>query len=99
MYYVIVAEDIENSLDQRLASRPAHLERLQILKNCGRLLVAGPCPNIDNVDPGPAGFSGSVIIAEFNSLDEAKSWADSDPYCAAGVYANVTVKPFKYVLP
>ena len=99
MYYVIFAEDIENSLDKRMAARPAHLERLQALKDAGRLLTAGPCPNIDNEDPGPAGFSGSVIIAKFESLDAAKQWADADPYCDAGVYQQVTVKPFKYVLP
>ncbi len=99
MHYVIVAEDIDNSLDKRLAVRPAHLERLQTLKNAGRLVVAGPCPSIDSEDPGPAGFTGSVIIAEFVSLDAAKTWADADPYVAAGVYASVNVKPFKCVLP
>jgi len=99
MHYVIVGEDVDVSLDKRLAARPAHLERLQALKDAGRLIVAGPCPSIDSDDPGTAGFSGSVIIAEFNSLEEAKSWADADPYCAAGVYASVSVKPFKLVLP
>ena len=99
MHYVIVGEDVDASLDKRLAARPAHLERLQALKDAGRLIVAGPCPSIDSDDPGTAGFSGSVIIAEFNSLEEAKSWADADPYCAAGVYASVSVKPFKLVLP
>ncbi len=99
MHYLIVAEDIENSLEKRLAVRPAHLERLQALKDAGRLIVAGPCPNIDNEDPGPAGFSGSAIIAKFESLEAAKAWADADPYVDAGVYDKVTVKPFKYVLP
>ena len=99
MHYVIVGEDVDASLDKRLAARPAHLERLQALKDAGRLIVGGPCPSIDSDDPGTAGFSGSVIIAEFNSLEEAKSWADADPYCAAGVYASVSVKPFKLVLP
>ena len=99
MHYLIVAEDVDNSLDKRLAARPAHLERLQALKAAGRLLVAGPCPNIDNEDPGPAGFSGSAIIAEFESLDAAQAWADADPYVDAGVYDKVTVKPFKCVMP
>jgi len=99
MHYVIVAEDIADSLDKRLAARSAHLERLQTLKDAGRLVVAGPCPSIDSEDPGLAGFTGSVIIAEFVSLDAAKAWANADPYVDAGVYANVGVKPFKYVLP
>lgn len=99
MNYVIVAEDVDDSLNKRLAARPAHVARLQALKEAGRLIVAGPCPNIDSEDPGPAGFSGSVIIAEFASLEAAKAWADDDPYIAAGVYASVSVKPFKYVLP
>ena len=99
MYYVIYAEDIENSLDKRLAARPAHLERLQALKDAGRLLVAGPCPNIDNEDPGPAGFSGSVVIAKFDSHDDAQAWANADPYVEADVYDKVTVKPFKCVMP
>ena len=99
MYYVIYAEDIENSLEKRLAARPAHLERLQALKDAGRLLVAGPCPNIDNEDPGPAGFSGSLIVAEFPSLENAQHWANQDPYLLSGVYASVIVKPFKKVFP
>lgn len=99
MHYVIVGEDVENSLDKRLAARPAHLQRLQALQDAGRLLVAGPCPSIDNEEPGPAGFSGSVIIAKFDSLEEAQTWAEADPYCDAGVYAKVSVKPFKRVLP
>ncbi|MDF2181487.1 YciI family protein [Neptuniibacter sp. CAU 1671] len=99
MYYAIIAEDIENSLEQRLAARPAHLARLEALKEAGRLLVAGPHPAIDSEDPGPAGFTGSLVIAEFNSLEEAKAWADQDPYKQQGVYKNVTVKPYKKVLP
>ncbi len=99
MFYVIIGEDRAGSLDARLAARPAHLERLQALQADGRLFVAGPCPAIDSPDPGPAGFSGSIIIAEFPSLDAAQAWADADPYIAAGVYAKVTVKPFKKALP
>lgn len=99
MFYAIIAEDRANSLADRLAARPAHIERLQALQNEGRLLIAGPCPAIDSPDPGPAGFSGSLIVAEFASLEAAQAWADVDPYVAAGVYANVTVKPFKKVLP
>jgi len=99
MYYSIYASDIENSLDARLAARPAHLERLHSLVDQGRLLAAGPNPAVDSEDPGPAGFTGSLIIAEFDSLEEAQSWADSDPYVAAGVYASVEVKPYKRVLP
>jgi hypothetical protein len=99
MLYVIIGEDVENSLQNRLAARPAHLERLHALRDAGRLLVAGPNPAIDANDPGAAGFSGSVIIAEFDSLEAAQSWADEDPYRAAGVYQRVIVKPFKKVLP
>jgi len=99
MYYAIMGEDVPNSLEKRLAARPAHLERLHKLQDSGRLLLAGPCPSIDNEDPGPAGFSGSIIIAEFESLEEAKSWADADPYVEAGVYQMVNVKPFRKVLP
>lgn len=99
MLYVIIGEDRPGSLDQRLATRPAHLERLQALQAEGRLILAGPCPAIDSPDPGPAGFSGSLIVAEFASLDAAQAWADADPYIAAGVYAKVTVKPFKKALP
>jgi uncharacterized protein len=99
MLYVINGEDQPGSLDQRLAARPAHLERLQALQSEGRLILAGPCPAIDSPDPGPAGFSGSVIVAEFASLEAAQAWADADPYAAAGVYAKTTVKPFKKVLP
>lgn len=99
MLYSIVAQDVENSLQQRLQARPAHLERLQMLKKQGRLLVAGPNPAIDSSDPGDAGFSGSLIIAEFDNLNDAKSWADADPYIKSGVYQSVSVKPFKKVLP
>ena len=99
MLYAIIGEDRADSLSARLAARPAHVERLKTLQEEGRLLVAGPCPAIDSPDPGPAGFTGSVIIAEFASLEAAKSWADADPYIAAGVYANVTIKPFKKAFP
>ena len=99
MLYAIIGEDRAGSLEQRLATRPAHLERLLALQAAGRLILAGPCPAIDSPDPGPAGFSGSIIIAEFESLVAAQAWADADPYVAAGVYAKDTVKPFKKALP
>lgn len=99
MFYMIYSEDVANSLEKRLATRPAHLARLEQLKNEGRLLLAGPTPAIDNPDPGPAGFSGSLVVAEFDSLQDAQHWADADPYLVAGVYARSTVKPFKRVLP
>lgn len=99
MLYAITGEDVPNSLDQRLAARPAHLERLQSLKEQGRLLLAGPFPRIDSPDPGPAGFSGSLIVAEFDTLESARLWADADPYVTASVYARVSVRPFKKVLP
>lgn len=99
MWYAIISEDIDNSLSKRLAARAAHLDRLHTLKDQGRLLVAGPHPAIDNQDPGEAGFTGSLVIAEFDNLQDAQSWADADPYVEAGVYANVKVKPFKKVLP
>ncbi len=99
MLYVIIGEDRAGSLEQRLAARPAHLERLQALQAEARLILAGPCPAIDAPDPGPAGFSGSIIIAEFASLAAAQAWADADPYIAAGVYEKVVVKPFKKALP
>ena len=99
MYYLIYSEDVKNSLEKRLSVREHHIARLSTLQDEGRLLVAGPCPAIDSNDPGEAGFTGSLIIAEFNSLEEAQSWADSDPYIAAGVYEKVTVKPYKKVLP
>lgn len=99
MLYAIISEDIENSLEKRLSARPAHIERLQRLKNDGRLILAGPHPVIDNEDPGTNGFTGSLIVAEFDSLEIAQEWADADPYIKAGVYKRVTVKPFKKVLP
>ncbi|MCU7917120.1 MAG: YciI family protein [Candidatus Thiodiazotropha sp. (ex Dulcina madagascariensis)] len=99
MFYAIIAEDREDSLEQRLKVRPDHLARLQALQYEGRLLLAGPHPAIDAEDPGPAGFSGSLIVAEFDTLESAKQWADDDPYIKAGVYARVTVKPFKKALP
>jgi uncharacterized protein len=97
--YSIVSTDVEDSLPRRKSARPAHLERLEALQNAGRLLLAGPNPAVDSTDPGDAGFTGSIVIAEFPSLAEAKAWADADPYVAAGVYQSVTVKPFKKVLP
>ncbi|MGF1642998.1 MAG: YciI family protein [Thiotrichales bacterium] len=99
MLYMIIGEDVADSLAARLGARPAHLERLHGLRDEGRLILAGPNPMIDANDPGPAGFSGSLIVAEFNSLEAARQWADADPYVSAGVYAHVTVKPFKKVLP
>ena len=100
MLYAIIGEDVPNSLERRLSVRPAHLARLEALKNEGRLFAAGPFPAIDSSDPGPAGFSGSLIVAEFASLEEAQAWAAADPYVDAGVYAApATVKPFKKVLP
>lgn len=99
MFYCIIGEDAPDSLDKRLAARPTHLARLKALQEDGRLLLAGPFPAIDSLDPGPAGFSGSLIVAEFPSIKDAKAWADADPYVAAGVYASVSVKPFKKVLP
>lgn len=99
MLYTIVSEDVSNSLALRKSARPSHLARLEALRDAGRLVVAGPNPAIDGEDPGASGFTGSVVIAEFDSLDEARAWADADPYMAAGVYAKVTVKPFRQVLP
>lgn len=99
MYYVIYSEDVENSLALRLSVREKHLERLKQLQSEGRLLVAGPCPAIDNENPGDAGFTGSLIIAEFSDIKSAQAWADSDPYIEVGVYKKVTVKPYKKVLP
>lgn len=99
MYYVIIGTDIQDSLDRRLASRPAHLERISTLQDEGRLLTAGPFPGIDSEDPGTAGFTGSLIVAEFDSLADAQQWAEADPYRAAGVYESVSVKPFKKVFP
>jgi hypothetical protein len=99
MLYAIISQDVAGSLERRLKARPAHLERLSALQNEGRLVLAGPHPAIDSEDPGPAGFSGSLVVAEFDSLEAAHSWADADPYVAAGVYAQVTIKPFKQVFP
>lgn len=99
MLYAIVATDVANSLEKRLAARPAHLERLNAMKAEGRIVLAGPMPAVDSIDPGTAGFTGSLIVAEFESLKDAQAWADADPYVAAGVYAGVVVKPFKQVLP
>lgn len=99
MFYAIISQDKPGSLDKRLAARPAHLARLNLLKDQGRLLIAGPHPAIDSEDPGPAGFSGSLVVAEFKSLQQAQQWADDDPYIKAEVYETVTVKPFKKVLP
>jgi hypothetical protein len=99
MFYAIIAEDVPGSLEKRMATRPAHVARLNALKDEGRLLLAGPHPMIDSEDPGPAGFSGSLIVAEFASREAAIAWASEDPYALAGVYAKVTVKPFKRVLP
>ena len=99
MLYAIYAEDTPGSLEKRLAARPAHLERLRTLQQEGRLILAGPLPAIDNPDPGPAGFSGSLIVAEFPSLADARTWSDADPYVAAGVYANIAIKPFRKVFP
>jgi uncharacterized protein YciI len=97
--YAIISEDLENSLERRKTARPAHLERLRQLQDGGRLVLAGPHPAIDGDDPGDAGFTGSLVVAEFNSLEDAQTWADADPYIAAGVYAHVKVKPFKQVFP
>ncbi|NOR39592.1 MAG: YciI family protein [Gammaproteobacteria bacterium] len=99
MLYAIISQDRDGSLEDRLKARPAHVERLVILKEAGRLVLAGPHPAIDSPDPGEAGFTGSLVVADFSSLDDARTWADADPYMAAGVYDNVTVKPFKKVLP
>jgi uncharacterized protein YciI len=99
MLYAIISQDADDSLEKRLAARPDHLARLEALRDAGRLVLAGPHPAIDSNDPGPAGFSGSLVVAEFASLEEARAWADADPYVQAGVYAQVLVKPFKKVLP
>ena len=99
MWFAVMSTDVENSLEDRLKYREAHLARLKALMAEGRLLLAGPHPAIDSDDPGDAGFSGSLVVVDFPSLDEARQWADDDPYFAAGVYAGVIVKPFKHVLP
>jgi len=97
--YAFISEDNAGTLEKRLAARPAHLQRLQALRDAGRLVLAGPHPAIDSEDPGEDGFSGSLVVAEFDSLESAKQWASEDPYVGAGVYAKTTVKPFKKVLP
>ncbi len=99
MLYAIISEDVGESLDKRRGARPAHVERLEALKSQGRLLLAGPHPAIDAADPGEAGFTGSLVVAEFDALEDAEAWAQADPYVVAGVYAEVKVKPFKKVLP
>ncbi len=99
MYYVIKGTDRPGSLEQRLAVRPEHLARLQELKRAGRLLIAGPLPAIDSEDPGPAGYTGSLIVAEFDSLEQARRWAEADPYVHAGVFTDIMVEPFRKVLP
>lgn len=99
MYYAIMSEDVEDSLERRRQAREAHIARLEQLREEGRLLLAGPYPAVDGEDPGPAGFTGSLVIAEFPSYDDARAWADADPYVEAGVYHSVTVKPFKRVMP
>jgi len=99
MLYVIIGEDHPGTLDQRLAARPAHVERLQALQADGRLILAGPCPAIDSPDPGPAGFAGSLIVAEFDSLASAEAWLREDPYVQQGVFARTTVRPFRKTLP
>ena len=99
MWYAIIAEDHEGTLEKRLTARPDHVARLKALLDEGRLLLAGPHPAVDSPDPGPAGFTGSLVVVEFDSLEDARAWADDDPYIAAGVYKNVTVKPFVKALP
>jgi hypothetical protein len=99
MLYAIISQDKPGSFDARLQARPAHLARLETLRDAGKLVLAGPHPAIDSNDPGAAGFSGSLVVAEFDALETAQAWADADPYIAAGVYEKVTVKPFKKVLP
>jgi uncharacterized protein YciI len=99
MWYLILGNDRPDSLASRIAARPEHLARLHALRDAGRLRLAGPCPAIDADDPGPAGFTGSLIVAEFPSLEDARAWADADPYFAAGVYATVDVRPFRQTLP
>lgn len=99
MWYMILSEDHDASLEKRKSARSAHLGRLQSMRDDGRLLLAGPLPAVDSPDPGPAGFTGSLVIVDFPTVDDAQAWADEDPYCSAGVYKSVTVKPFKRVLP
>jgi uncharacterized protein YciI len=97
--YAIISEDVEDSLEKRMSARPAHINRLQELQDAGRLVLAGPHPAVDSDNPGKAGFTGSLVVAEFNDLEAAQQWADADPYNNAGVYAKVSVKPFKKVFP
>lgn len=99
MWYAVISEDHDGSLEKRLAARPDHIARLTALRDEGRLLIAGPHPAVDSPDPGPAGFTGSLVVVELDSLESAQAWADADPYVAAGVYRKVTVKPFNLVLP
>jgi len=99
MLYAVISQDVENSLEKRMSVRPAHVERLKLLQSEGRLILAGPHPAIDNNEPGEAGFTGSLVVAEFECLADAQAWADTDPYMASGAYASVIVKPFKKVLP
>ena len=99
MWYAIISEDIADSLEKRLAARPDHVARLRALRDEGRLLIAGPHPSVDSPEPGPAGFTGSLVVAEFSSLEDARAWAEADPYIEAGVYEQVTVKPYIRVLP
>jgi len=99
MLYAIIAEDTPDSLEKRISNRPAHFARLQALQNEGRLILAGPFPAIDNIDPGTAGFTGSLMVVEFDSLESAQAWANEDPFVASGVYAKVVVKPFRKTLP
>lgn len=99
MLYMIFGQDVPESLERRMAVRPEHLARLEALRDAGRLLLAGPLPAVDSPDPGPAGFSGSLIVAEFPSLEAAREWADADPYATTGVFSEVTIRPFKRVLP
>ena len=99
MWYAIIGHDYPDSLAKRVSARPAHVARLQTLQEQGRLLLAGPFPAVDAIDPGSAGFSGSLIVAEFATLEDAKNWAQSDPYVSGGVYANVTINPFKKAFP
>jgi len=99
MLYAVISQDVENSLEKRMSVRPAHVERLKLLQSEGRLILAGPHPAIDNIEPGEAGFTGSLVVAEFECLADAQTWADADPYMASGTYASVIVKPFKKVLP
>ena len=99
MLYALISQDAADTLEKRMAARPEHVKRLERLRDEGRLILAGPHPAIDSDDPGPAGFTGSLVVAEFDSLEDARRWASADPYLAAGVYEQITVKPFKKVLP